>query len=182
MFSRPLTNIMLAILLVSGSQVSMAGLWRHSSGCTANDSVACDCGQTCCKTCVGKCKSVTVKKQCWITECEDVCIPPVQLPCCLCLFQTNRQSCRSGDACSEPGCADQCRTGCSGTGTTRSCCRNSFLRRVFAKCAGCRVRSVNRLKSEEYECQENVMEWKAEFCGPCERCCGDGCGGTGCGQ
>lgn len=180
MFSRSFTSIILLAVLLTASQVSMAGLWRHSSGCSANDSSACGDARACCKTCVGECKSVTVKKQCWTTECEDVCIPPVQLPCCLCLFQGNRHRCKSGDACCQPGCTDGCTTSCSSS--KADCCRNSLLRRMFAKCAGCRVRSVSRLKSEEYECQENVVEWKAEFCGPCAECCSNGCGGISCGQ
>ena len=113
----------------------------------------------CCTRCVPECKSVTVKKHCWQTECEEVCIPPVKLPCCKCLFGGKNNGCNNG-------CCDNSCGGC-GNGCDSDCCKNSFLQRLFARCAGCRTRCVSKLKKHEYECEKNVIEWKCVKSGGC---------------
>lgn len=157
--SVPFTRVaaVFALTIAAGSMAN-AGLGFCSSSSNCGDY----CGpESCQPRCVGECKSVDVKKHCWKTECEQVAVPPVRLPCCKCFL---KGLCLKNKACSCCGCGGQ---GCSGCSTCQqeSCCRNGLLQRLFSKCAGCRVRCVNRLKKHEYECEKNVIEWKTAYGG-----------------
>ncbi|MEZ6129426.1 MAG: hypothetical protein R3C59_12150 [Planctomycetaceae bacterium] len=194
-----LTYAVLSTVLTSIPSATTAGLWSRQADCeeprccaeTCSDgsccgsigcdgTACCDSGHCCrseCKTCKGECKSIKVKKYCWQTECEDVCIPPVQLPCCRCLFKGKCRGCCDAGA---GGCSSGC-TGCP-TCQPAPCCQNGLLKKLFGRCAGCRVRCVSRLKAEDYECEKNVMEWSVVSCGDCAGCCSGLSGTTGCGD
>lgn len=168
-------GVILALLLATPS-ASNGGLRDYFS---KRDKCDTECGDYCgaqpCPTkCVPECKTVVVEKHCWQTECEQVCIPPVTLPCCKCLF---KGKCNGG-GCSECGDRGCCDSGCGSCGAdcSQDCCRNSLLQRLFSKCAGCRTRCVTRLKKHEYECEETKVEW---HCVPCGGCCDSGCCDTG---
>lgn len=166
-----LTKSLLLAMLAAVSAPASAGL---RDWCRRDAECGDGCTSQCCPTmCVPECKSVTVKKHCWNTECEQVCIPPVTLPCCKCLFggKANGGCCDSG--CGGDGCG-----GC-GSGCSKRCCKNSLLQRLFSRCAGCRTRCVTRLKKHEYECEKTVVEWKCVPCGGCGDGCGTGCCDTG---
>lgn len=168
----PRIQIVAFAIVTAASAIAPAGLIELCSrGCSDN----CCAEQACCATkCVPEYKSVKVKKHCWQTECEEVCIPPVTLPCCKCLFKG--AFCRRGKC---QGCADGCSSGdCCGSGCRNNeCCRNSLLQRMFSCCAGCRTRCVNRLKKHEYECEETAVEWKCVRTGCCDQgaCCEPDC-------
>lgn len=156
-------------LLVAVPSVATAGsgLCRKSSRC--GDYC---CAERCEKKCVGECKSVTETKHCWNTECDEVCVPPVRLPCCKCLLKgmCGKGKCGSCCSCGDSGCCD------SNSCRQDPCCREGLLHRLFSKCAGCRIRCVSRLKKHEYDCEKNVIEWKVACGGGC---CSNDCCETG---
>lgn len=99
---------------------------------------------TCCPdhyTCCPEVKSEKVKKSCWQTECEPVCIPPVRCP----LFDCFRQ--------------DHC----------DPCAGPLFGGRFLSGSCG-KIRVVNKLKKVDYECEKCAVEWHARCKTPCDRC------------
>lgn len=131
------------------------------------------CAEDCCSRCVPECKTVKEKKHCWKTECEEICVPPVKLPCCRCLFGGNcGHGCCNDSSCGN--CGDSCSTDCSPC-CQRDCCKEGLLQRLFRKCASGRTRCVSKLKKHEYECDKMVVEWKVAGGG----CSTDGCCDTG---
>lgn len=173
-----------AVLLTSttNAYAGLGNLWKRQAECGDCCPPTDCCATECCDTrCVAECKSVTVKKHCWKTECEQVCIPPVTLPCCKCLFGKG-SDCGNGcgHGCGTDGCGG-CGSGCGSCGP-KDCCKQSILQRIFGKCAGCRTRCVNTLKKHEYECEETVVEWKCvngDCCGT-ESCCEPACAAPAC--
>ncbi len=115
-------------LLIALSSTSEAGIFGGKCKPTGScDTVACaPCHYTCCP----ELKTVKVKKHCWETECEPVCIPRVQCP----LFNFFRKT--DCDPCTE------------------------ILfngRSLNGRCADVRV--VKKLKKVSYECEKCVVEW-----------------------
>lgn len=156
-----------AVLLntTTNADAGLGNLWKRQTQCGDCCPPGDCCATECCNTrCVAECKSVTVTKDCWQTECEQVCIPPVTLPCCKCLFGKGSGSGGCG-ACGQSGCGG-CGSG-GAPGRPPECCRQSILQRIFGKCAGCRTRCINTLKKHEYDCEETVVEWKCVNGGSC---------------
>ena len=153
---------MLAIMVAAPS-IASAGLMDclKGGGCCAEK-------VTCCTKCVPEYKTEKVKKHCWCTECDEVCIPPVTLPCCKSMFG---KLCGRGKC---GGCSDGSCGSCGSCCETK-CCNNGLLKKLFGCCAGCRTRCVSKLKKHEYECEKCVVEWKCVRCG----CCDNGCCETG---
>lgn len=125
--------------------------------------------------CCPECKTVKEEKQCWQTECETICVPPVTLPCCGCLF--SGRCCGSGCECrSSCSCGD---AGCPICSRQSACCKNSLLRKVFGKFCCCQARCVKKLKPHKYECEKTEVEWKVvcpDSCNCCDSCStGDCC-------
>lgn len=125
---------------------------------------ATDCCQNCCGGCMlvcsPECKTVKEKKHGWEVECEHVCIPKVRCP----LF--NLFGCGSGSSHGCQECGDKnCQGNCNGSCQQSSCAK---------------IRTVRKLKKEEYETEKTVVEWKVTKCAiGCGKCC-DGCAPMSC--
>lgn len=144
---RVLAGLLFTLLLVMASEIE-AGLFPGKCkppGCC--DHVECGpCGYACCP----EAKTEKVKKHCWETECEAICVPRVQCP----LFNFFRK-----DKC------DPC-TELDASGRPLSS-------------LGSDVRMVKKLKKVEYECEKCVVEWKVQKVSPGCAKCGAGTGAPG---
>lgn len=130
------------------------------------------CGENSGRCCEPECTSVTVKKKCWETECEEVVIPPVCLPSCRDILRNmcpSKSCCGAGSCGSGSGSCGQgscCEAGCSTESSPchlpGKSCGTGLLAKIFGKHAKCRVRCVNRLKSDTYESEETKVEWKVQ--------------------
>lgn len=162
----PLRHTALVLLTLALPAAASAGSGPCSDGCAQVGDYCCP--QPGCRTCVPECRTVKETRHCWCTECEEICIPPVQLPCCRCLFGgAAANGCNAGGGCCESGC-----TGCPSC-CQRDCCKDGLLQRLFRRCAGCRTRCVKVLKKHEYDCQTTDVEWKVQCCGT-GGCCDTG--------
>jgi len=126
-----------------------------------------DCGACGKSDCRVVCEMKTVKKHCWVVECEQLCptLPKCPKWCWGCFSfcggKCSKKACGSGcgeDACGA-GCGDACGKGCPSK------------RMVPPKCG--KKRTVKKLVKKEYECE--VPVYKCTACGACGSC-GDGCG------
>lgn len=147
-----------------------AGLFKF---CRSN------CGETSQRCCQPECSTVKVEKKCWKTECDEVVIPPVCIPSCCDILKSmcpgtgccgtsscGAESCGQGDCC-EVGCTSQPTRCCLPTKSGG----NSILAKLLGKHAKCRVRCINKLKTDSYEVDETKVEWKMQHrCGGCSEC------------
>jgi len=143
-----LLSIVVASLLAS---VAVAADSRKAPPC-------CDQTPDCCSRCGVRmvckvvCEMKTVKKSCWVVECEDFCVP---MPRCTlgCKTGCGKKSCGGcGDSC----CGDSC----DSTGRPM----------VPPKCG--KVRTRKKLVKKEIACKVPVYKCVVVCPGDC---CGDGC-------
>jgi len=139
---------MAAALLAIGAAANSASAIERCGG-----SRSCHgCGKSNCQL---VCEMKTVKKSCWVIECEQMC--PL-LPSC-------SKSCGRSKSCGS-GCGG-CGEDACGTGCGKGCCSKPL---VPPKCG--KMRTVKKLVKKEYEVKVPVYKCKA---------CG-GCGGCGIGE
>ena len=216
---------LLLLSLICLPVVASAGLFDRGGSCDDGCAATCDdgcgsgCGSGCghdgcragrgcghgCGDCADnyRCKLETdvedVEKDCFVVECEAVCVPPVSFDSLGCgsskCMSCGHEGC--GPTCDQCGCACDTGTPCcdAAAGCDNGCgagCGSSGggLKGLLSKlCAGpaCgRVRMVNKLgtdsKPDGTRC---TYEWSAEpacgGCGHCDRCGYDGCD-TRCGH
>lgn len=117
------------------------------------------CSNHCCEPCMLVCSAeastVKVKKHGWELECEHVCIPKVHCP----LFSL------FGCGSAAPACCHKCgESTCNGNCSANGGCNQ------FGACG--RIRTIRKLKKEEYEVEKCVVEWSIRKCpGSCGKCC-----------
>ena len=139
--------------LMANSSVALAGC-----GCEK----ATGCNDHCCGPCMLVCsaekKTLKVKKHGWELECEHVCIPKVHCPLFRCF----------GSRSAAPACCQNCGdSNCNGNCSANGSCNPQ------GACG--RIRTVRKLKKEEYEVEKCVVEWSVKKCGgSCGKSC-DAC-------
>ena len=156
-------------VMMSSMSSSEAGLFRKKK-CDTDCAPVC-CEPTCCPDdyrCKLEVTSEPIEKSCYNVDAEAICIPPIMTSPFDCF---RKKICGKGDCC-DSGCCNTCDGG--------GCCKKGGLFSCFkGKCCG-KIRCINVLSKEKYECGEKcVCEWSAECVGCCG--CGDACCDGGCG-
>ena len=160
-------SIALTLALAAFStHMGMTSIAVAGCGCEKPTGCSNHCCEPCMLVCSAETKMVKVKKHGWEVECEHVCIPKVHCP----LFKLF--GCGSACSAASNGCQNCGEAGCNG-----QCCSNGGCNQHGA-CG--RIRTVRKLKKEEYEVEKCVVEWSVKKCaGSCGKCC-DACAPQSC--
>jgi hypothetical protein len=117
-----------------------------------------DCGSCGESDCQVVCEMKTVKKSCWVIECEQICPTLPACPRLSCdFFNFCGKKCSDGSCGEDAGCGNDCGKGCGSK------------KLVPPKCG--KSRTIKKLVKKEYTCE--VPVYKCTSCGACGPC-GDG--------
>lgn len=160
-------SIALTLALAAFStQMAITSIAVAGCGCEKATGCSNHCCEPCMLVCSAETKMVKVKKHGWEVECEHVCIPKVHCP----LFKLF--GCGSACSAGSNGCQNCGEAGCNG-----QCCSNGGCN-PQGSCG--RIRTVRKLKKEEFEVEKCVVEWSVKKCaGSCGKCC-DACAPESC--